>query len=387
MKYNVIDVGTHANPPAEMWVERFPKDLRHLAPRREMRSNHLGEYEVLVCEGVDIRHIGSTLGVPYDKFYGDGPYARMFSDGPRGGSDPHARIADMDRYGIDAQVIVQGLHGGGVGPDLAPKNPQTWWGCIRAYNDWIADFCAIAPDRLLGVGQLPTWDMGLMLQEARTIKDKGLRAVLLPIAPGKSTEWSTPANHDYMDPWWEPLWTALETLDLPVVSHVDSTTVTPSLTGPAYRLPGGRPIVNLWANKSAATEMVGSLILAKVFDRHPKLRFVLNETGIGWAAHFVPWMDVHVEMNPTTYRKYEFKRKPSEVWREHFIASMLWDSCGVANRDLIGIETFAWCSDYPESYGTFARAKDQQDHDMAGCTPEERHAILAGNAMRVFGLS
>jgi predicted TIM-barrel fold metal-dependent hydrolase len=389
VKYKVIDVGTHANPPAEMWVERFPAELRDLAPRKEMRSNHLGEYEVLVCEGKEIRHQGSTLGVPYDEHYGDGPFARMFSDGVKGGYDPHARIADMDKYGIDAQVIVRGLHGGGAfgAPDLAPMNRQTWWGCIRAYNDWITDFCAIAPDRLLPVGELPTWDMELMLKEARTIKDRGMCAVQLPIAPGKPTEWSTPADHDYADPWWEPLWTELENLGLPVVAHVDSTTATPSLTGPPYRLEAPRGLINVWSNKTSATEMVASLFLSGVLDRHRKLRFVFNETGIGWAAHFVPWMDTHMELNPELYKKFGFKRKPSEAWREHFLASTLWDSCGIKNRDLIGIETFAWCSDYPETYGTFARAKAQQDRDLAGCNADERYAVLAGNAVRVFGLS
>jgi predicted TIM-barrel fold metal-dependent hydrolase len=384
VKYNVIDVGTHANPPAEMWAERFPAALKHLAPRKELRSNHLGEYEVLVCEGVDIRHIGSTLGVPYDQFYGDGPFARRFTDGIQGGFDPKARIADMDRDGIDAQVIVRGLHGGGSGPDLSPKNLETLWGCIRAYNDWIGDFCSFAPDRLLGVGELPTWDMELMLKEVRTIKDKGLRAVQLPLVPGKSTEWSTPANYDYTDTWWEPLWTELENLNLPVVSHVDSAVATPSISG--YGKGPIRGVVNIWTNKAIGSEMIASLILAKVFERHPKLRFVLNETGIGWAAHLVPFMDVHVEMNPTIYKRFEFKRKPSEVWREHFLVSTLWDSCGVKNRDIIGIETFAWCSDYPETYGTFVRAKAQQDRDLAGCSEVERQAILAGNAIRVFGL-
>lgn len=384
MDYKVIDVGTHANPLADMWLERFPKDLRHLAPRKELRHNQHGEYEVLVCEGIDIRHIGSTLGVPYDAYYGDGPFAQKFSDGVQGGYDPAARIADMDRYGIDAQVIVRGLHGGGAARDLAPKNLQTLWGCIRAYNDWIADFCAFSPDRLLGVGELPTWDMQLMLQEARNIKKQGLRAVLLPIAPGKSTEWSTPADYDYTSEWWEPLWTELENLDLPVVAHVDSAVATPSITG--YGRGSLQGVVNIWTNKSVASEMVASLILAKVFDRHPKLRIVLNETGIGWAAHLVPFMDVHVEMNPVIYKRFEFKRKPSEVWRDHFLVSTLWDSCGVKNRDLIGIETFAWCSDYPETYGTFARAKAQQDRDLAGCNDQERSAILSGNAKRVFSL-
>ena len=32
--------------------------------------------------------------------------------------------------------------------------------CFRAYNDWMAEFTAVAPDRLVGVGLIPNTGIG-----------------------------------------------------------------------------------------------------------------------------------------------------------------------------------------------------------------------------------
>src|SRR6266550_4269770 len=51
---------------------------------------------------------------------------------------------------------------------------------IRAYNDWLAkDFCAKAPERLLGIGQMPSVGVGAAIAEMRRCKELGLRGVIL----------------------------------------------------------------------------------------------------------------------------------------------------------------------------------------------------------------
>src|SRR5436309_3316156 len=55
---------------------------------------------------------------------------------------------------------------------------------IRAYNDWLAkDFCAKAPERLLGIGQMPSIGVGAAIAEMRRCKELGLRGVLLSAWP------------------------------------------------------------------------------------------------------------------------------------------------------------------------------------------------------------
>ena len=79
--------------------------------------------------------------------------------------------------------------------------------------------------------------------------------------------------------------------------------------------------------------------------------------------------------------------KPSETFRKHVFGSFLWDTIGVANRETIGIDNIMWCNDYPHNYGPFPNSQKQIDKDLAGLSEVERHKILAGNAMSVFGLS
>jgi predicted TIM-barrel fold metal-dependent hydrolase len=361
-----------------MWRERFPKALREYAPFPMMKDFPEGPAEVLVLEGVEFRQLRSSVGVPKDVVAAAGRFSPDYNDGLAGNRDPKARLDDMAIDGVDAQVIVRNNY-----PQMWPKELRTRWGLIRAYNDWIGEFCRFAPDRLIGVGELPTWDMELMLDELQAIKRLGLRAAQLPIAPGYVGDWSHPAEHDYTSLYWEPLWKALEDLEMTIVAHVDAFAVTASLAGYGSGL---ATHVNMMTNKSVAAEMFASMMLSKVFDRHPKLQLVFNETGVGWAAHVLSWAAVLWETQPQMYQSLRLQRMPKEYFNEHVIASFLWDSCGVANRDIIGVESLAWCSDYPENYGTFMRAHEQIDKDLAGTSDAERHAILAGNAVRAFHL-
>jgi predicted TIM-barrel fold metal-dependent hydrolase len=55
----------------------------------------------------------------------------------------------MDRDGVEAQVMF------GPVAAIAIADPELRIACIRAYNDWLSEFCAAAPYHLLGVATLP----------------------------------------------------------------------------------------------------------------------------------------------------------------------------------------------------------------------------------------
>ena len=94
----------------------------------------------------------------------------------RGSYDPKARLDDMDLDMIQAQVIY---------PSLAPHrrffgdDPELQVACVRAYNDWIHEFCAVAPDRLVGMPIAPATGVDDMLAEWRRIADRGDRGFVI----------------------------------------------------------------------------------------------------------------------------------------------------------------------------------------------------------------
>src|SRR4029077_4754798 len=100
-----------------------------------------------------------------------------YTDGKKGGFDPHARIKDMDLDGIDAAFLYPSL-GNKMGvipePDLAAA-------VCRTYNRWIADYCKPYPDRLFGVAMLPLQSIeGAIAAMHFARKELGVRGVFIP---------------------------------------------------------------------------------------------------------------------------------------------------------------------------------------------------------------
>ena len=96
-----------------------------------------------------------------------------YTEGRRGGFDPHARIADLDLDGIDAAFLYPslGLFSGAV------KDPELAAAMCRAYNRWLADYCQPYPDRLFGVAMLPMQSIALGIEEMRYARNElGMRA-------------------------------------------------------------------------------------------------------------------------------------------------------------------------------------------------------------------
>ena len=372
--YKIINVGTHANPPGDIFERYFPAELKDLAPRF-VRHDFAGEgvYECIELEGNYIRQLPTQVGAEVES-YESIPFIRSFDEGFAGQRDPAARLADMDRDGIDADVVVHPGY-----PILLPKNRETRWGMMVAFNSWLAEFCGHAPDRLIGIGEIPLWDLDRAKTEARRLAELGLKGVLMPAIPGYEGAWSSPADHPYTSDYYKPLWPVLEELGLVLVVHADAAAATRGLEN--YDEPG----INMIINKTLPSEMIASLIVGHVFRDQPGLKLLCVETGVGWMAHLVSWMDVLTREHPALFPG--LTEKPSETFRKHVFGSFLWDTIGIANKDVIGIENIMWCSDYPHTYGPFPNSIKAIEESLGELSDEDRHKVLAGNAMRVFGLT
>src|SRR6185437_8827757 len=88
---------------------------------------------------------------------------RPLEDAQPGGSDPAARLADMDAEGIDQAVLYPtiGLYFSVV------EDPGAAVGLAVAYNDWLAGYCAADAARLFGAALLPLQDPAAAVHELR----------------------------------------------------------------------------------------------------------------------------------------------------------------------------------------------------------------------------
>ena len=90
--------------------------------------------------------------------------------------DPKTQLADMDKDGIDIQVIYPSHLSLNV-----EKEADLALDIARAYNDWLAEFCATNPARLKGVAMVALHDIDAAIQEARrAVEQLGFVGIMMP---------------------------------------------------------------------------------------------------------------------------------------------------------------------------------------------------------------
>ena len=200
-----VSADSHVNEPDDLWVKRMDRRFRDDAPRMEMRDGA----KTWVVKGLYSMPEDSPVLIATDEKHRDameaGKGGRHQQVRP-GGLDPQLRLLDQDADHIAAEVLYPGhalLFFGITDADYQRE-------CLRVYNDFISEFSAASPNRLLGVGILPfRGPLQWAISEAQRCAGLGLREVMIPNLPVRP----------YHDPYYQPLWDALENLGLPVVTH------------------------------------------------------------------------------------------------------------------------------------------------------------------------
>jgi predicted TIM-barrel fold metal-dependent hydrolase len=254
---------------------------------------------------------------------------------------------------------------------------------IRAHNRWLVDFVSEAPERRAGIGQIFVNDVDDAIEDARWIAEHGLRGgVLLPnVAP--DVKWVKPLY----DPVYDRLWAVLEELGLPVNVHGG--------TGlPDY----GRYAVAqlLYINEVPfyAQRPLVQLTLSGVFERFPRLKFVMTETGCAWVPPLLERLDsIMARIRDTGAtgeirypREIVLPKLPSEYFAQNcWIGVSQPGPADAAARDVVGTDRFMWGSDYPHDEGTFPYTREHLRQIFHGTPTGDMQRILAGNVAELYG--
>ena len=356
----------HVVEPADLWTTRMDKRFRDRAPRVDSQP----DADYYLIDGLAPLPVGLEGVSIEDKISGQikSPKGRRHSETRPGANNPQARLKDQEMDHLRAEVIYPGV---GLFLGVAPDGEYVRE-CYRVYNDWLSEFCATAPDRLLGVGLLPMkGPVAWAVEEAKRAAKKGLCSLAIPSeVPGRS----------YQEPEFEQLWTTLQDIGLPVSMHVGT-------DEPFYmkadRLGTGKAFVDTKICSMART--MADIIWGAIPQRHPKLRFVLAEGGIGWIASVLRsmdhwWEDHHHWMEP------KVDEAPSSYFKRQFWATFEDDRAGIMTRELLGVDRLLWGSDYPHTEGTFPHSQEQIMKDFLGVPEGEIYQMVAGNAAELYGV-
>jgi predicted TIM-barrel fold metal-dependent hydrolase len=281
---------------------------------------------------------------------------------------PELRLQDQARDGIQAEVIYGIL---GVANRL--NNPELTNIVYQIYNTWLADFCKTYPDRFAGLACIPNHDAKLAADEVRRAAKLGLRGAELNVNAAIEPLWH---------PFWEPLWTAAEECQLSIAFHTTGTGKRPPADLDPKLLMAARAS-GLAQFQMATAEYLSSLIFGGVLERHPGLRLVLGESGIGWIPYILARMDYEYE---DQFKALGLSLKPSEYWHRQMYATYQQDRIGIKLLDDVGVENVMWGSDYPHPDGIFPDSQAYLQRELGHVPEPIRRKIVCENAARLYGL-
>jgi predicted TIM-barrel fold metal-dependent hydrolase len=329
-----MDADGHVMEPAGMWQRYIAAEFRDRAPRVVVGPD--GRRRILVdgqpCPRVDGPN--SISGAMREAFALR--IRELLGQYARADYDADSQLLAMDEGGVEVAFLypTQGLYTASV-DDL---DPALAIATCRAYNDWILDFCARAPDRLKPVAMLVgLHEPALAVAEAARVADAGFKAVFIRPNPIRGRRLDDPA--------YEPLWAQCERRGLAVGVHEGVSALLPAA--------GADRFSTFFQSHAASHPMeqmlaMLSLIGGGVLERYPRLRVAFLESGCGWLPYWLWRMDEHWEQCDGIAGEPRLAMKPSDYFRRQ-----CWISCEpdepYVDRvlDLIGEDRLLFASDYP----------------------------------------
>jgi predicted TIM-barrel fold metal-dependent hydrolase len=271
--------------------------------------------------------------------------------------------------------------------------------CQRAYNDWVADFCAPHPKRLFGVAAVPLQDVDLAIAEAqRACGERDLIAVFLRPSSYLTDEQDRelPLHH----PSYDRFWAALQELGVPVAFHPGVHVDTPgacrkfglvaesenmSVTNTATdELYGGSALGQAVGNAVDMIVTMGRLLMGGVCERFPDLKLVFLESGGGWVPTQLERMDEQVEAFPLERRK--LSMLPSEYFKRQCwvcFEAEEWNLAACA--EFLGPDRILWATDYPHPEYHEGVVDELREH-LEPLDDAAQRKILGENAVAVYDL-
>ncbi|MCY4582466.1 MAG: amidohydrolase family protein, partial [Chloroflexi bacterium] len=219
--------------------------------------------------------------------------------------DPHERLKDLAVDGVSAEVLYPTF---GVRAWLI-EDQDLQEAHLRVYNDWLIDFCRVAPHRYWGLGMVSLWNVEHAIREMRRFIDAGLRGVDIWIAP--------PGGMPYSSERYEPFWAAAEELGATVNMHING------LAEPRERDPAGIPIHSINGHKNDAMNSLLHIIASGVLERHPRLKVAVAEAGAGWVPFWLQEAD-HYTMS----RRSTLPMPPSAYFKRQVFCTFISDAIG-----------------------------------------------------------
>ena len=381
-RYRVIDVDTHLTEPPDVWTARMPAKVHDLVPHIERRDGR----DVWVADGNVIGGPGFYSMAGFDGVL-PASVPATYDDIAPSMYDGAARVQFLDEQGIDAQVLYPNVGGFGNGYFAKLDDQRIALACVEAYNDFLTDWCSVAPDRLVAITALPFWDVVLAVAELQRGQALGHRAVNFCNQPQDFGQPALAHRH------WDPLWAAAQEAGTSVSFHVGGGSM-----GTQFVDTAGMGWMTNFAKVSTLifldnVRCVVELIMGGVCHRFPDLQLVSVESGVGWIPSMLETCDWQWRNGGVVDEHPEYDLLPSEYFRRQIYGCFWFEEQAALDALAKYPDNILYETDYPhptcQHPGPRTPAQRPRDyatrvlHDL----PDDVLAkVLHQNAARVYGL-
>lgn len=382
MQYNLISGDNHIDLtycPPDLWSADAPAKWKLLVPRVEELDDGLHWF----VEGQD-KGMWNGVGPGFLK-YQQGMFARIdtmkdlgFEWGHDGSASPRPttpelRLEDLDRDGVDAEIVYGCL----LVNDLIPDGDRRAW-AYRRYNDWVADFAKRSdPNRVFPLAVIPNNDPVEGAAEIRRCAKMGLKGGDLPVKRMSVPLW----HHD-----WDHVWEAAAECNFPISFH---STGFKGLRAPDSPAMEKEYEIEWRLLRSALFQLDGmevlvSLIVSGACEKYPNLRFILGESGVTWIPYVLDRLDTEYEDRA---RELGFSMKPSDYFRRNGYTTYQQDQFISSIIPLVGEDNIIWGADYPHPDCLWPDSRHLLETNLGELSASVQRKIICDNVVKLYNLA
>ena len=339
----VISADDHLIEPPGLWQDRLPAKWRDTAPK--LWYDDTGYHLEVDGRSFDTPGLNSHL-----------------VEGRPGMSDRGERLKDMDAEGVDIGFVFPqkalGL--------FAMEDKEQMVASYDVYNEWLSEWVQYDPERLFGIGVLPTiFEPDATRDYIEKLKAWGFKAMEIP---------SYPRDVRYNSSKMVPMWEAIEESGIALSFHIGENLIT-----------GGAGALGtfLLSQFQSFRKLWGLLTFSGIFERHPDLKVIFTEGGIAWAATAMfdadrLYREFESEMRP------QLAQLPSYYWWQNCYSTFMDDPTGIREMAQIGADHCMWTFDYPHPESTLGESR-RILADIYSQLPEaDANMIAGGTAAKVW---
>ena len=380
---SIIDADTHVIEPADLFTSRVSvQRWGDLVPH--VRWDDDAAEEVWFFGDKKIYAAGLASGARWHEYPPDHP--RRLTDSDDRNWDAARRLVHMDDYGIEAQILYPNIGVFQVNEYIGMRSdPELVLACVRAYNDFLVEWSAVAPRRYVPLMTVPFWDLDETMRELVRSRDAGHKGIVFP---ARMEDFGLPA---LSDPHWDRFWAAAQEMELSVNFHIGSGNI------PMFGTASGRHLSYAWTGTmlfNLNASAIASLIFGGICQRFPKLNFVSVESGVGWIPFLLETMDWQFHNSGVVAHHPEFDLLPSEYFARQ-IYSCFWFERGSAKAaiELLGSDHILFETDFPHPTGitpgpasSALTPREQLVVALDGLPEQDVRNVMRDNAVRLYKL-